>query len=161
MTEEIEKKNVDGKQISLNLLIRRSTVQFEGFLYHNPLMVNFEGEKVKVDVFASDYSCVRVYLPKGAIVLAHLVLNYPSGKSEYVGESRQLLEATARLRRREHVNSQLILACEAALLLRGIAAAIRDPLAFEAEKQTYRARYVEIETEIRAAIKAAKGEEND
>ncbi len=52
----------------------------------------------------------------------------------------------------EQIINELVLACDGALLLRGIAAAIRDPLAFEGEKQEYRARYKEIELQIRAAI---------
>lgn len=65
------------------------------------------------------------------------------------------LNLRLKLHRAKLVINQLSLACEGALLLRGIAAAIRDPLALEGEKQMYRKRYLEIEAEIRAAQQKA------
>jgi hypothetical protein len=56
----------------------------------------------------------------------------------------------------EATNNELLLACEAALLLRGIHAAILDPLALAGEKESYRSIYKEIEAQIRAAIDNAK-----
>lgn len=56
----------------------------------------------------------------------------------------------------EEVIDELFRACDGALLLRGIAAAVRDPLAFEAEKTMYRGRYKEIETQIRMAMQHAR-----
>ena len=49
----------------------------------------------------------------------------------------------------------LVLACESALLLRGITAAINDPLTLHGEKENYRRRYVEIERQILAAVENA------
>jgi hypothetical protein len=60
-----------------------------------------------------------------------------------------------RAQRLEYVNAQLVSACEQALLLRGIAGAIVDPLALAGEKENYRRRYKEIEAQIREAIKLA------
>ncbi len=52
----------------------------------------------------------------------------------------------------EAANDELILACEAALRLRGLVNAITDPLALSGDKQIFRTQYMEIEKQIRAAI---------
>ena len=56
----------------------------------------------------------------------------------------------------ERVINDLVLACEAALLLRGFTLALTDPLALYAEKEKYRQRYKEIGEQIKAAIAKAK-----
>lgn len=52
--------------------------------------------------------------------------------------------------------NDLILACKAALILRGLATAITDPLALRGEREEYRKRYQEIEQQILGAIVSAK-----
>lgn len=50
------------------------------------------------------------------------------------------------------VIKKLEIACDKALLLRGLWSAINDPLSLEGEKIQMRERYQKIEAEIRAAI---------
>lgn len=59
-------------------------------------------------------------------------------------------------RESEKIINDLVLACESALLLRGLWTAILDPLALKGEKEELRARFKEIEAQIRRAIEAAK-----
>ena len=74
----------------------------------------------------------------------------------FIDDALESIEVRLKLHEVKRVNNELLLACEAALLLRGIAAAILDPLALAGEKEIYRARYKEIETQIRAAVENAK-----
>ena len=69
---------------------------------------------------------------------ASIVIDYEVGKSK------------------DKVINDLALACEAALLLRGITAAINDPLTLNGEKEKYRRRYIEIEKQILAAVENSK-----
>ncbi len=56
----------------------------------------------------------------------------------------------------EKLINQLVLAVEAGLLLRGLTAAILDPLALKGDKDKYRTRYAEIEQQMKSAILKAK-----
>lgn len=60
----------------------------------------------------------------------------------------ELIEARAVIRKLES-------ACYEALQLRGVFAAINDPLALQAEKEKWREKYRFIETQIRLAIEKA------
>jgi hypothetical protein len=68
---------------------------------------------------------------------------------DQINDSFDLIEAKA-------VIHSLEIACEHALKLRGLTAAINDPLALEGEKMEWRNRYKAIEDEIRSAIKKAE-----
>ena len=59
----------------------------------------------------------------------------------------------------EQIINNLVLACESALLLRGLWSAINDPLALEGDKQKYRLRFLEIEEQIKKAIITAASNE--
>jgi hypothetical protein len=61
----------------------------------------------------------------------------------------ELLEARAVIRKLES-------ACYEALQLRGIFAAVNDPLALQGEKEHWREKYRFIETEIRLAIEKSR-----
>lgn len=65
------------------------------------------------------------------------------------------IELKVKMRALKKVHNELVLVCEAALLLRGIAAAILDPMALAGEKENYRRRYKEIEEQIRGALAEA------
>lgn len=68
---------------------------------------------------------------------------------DQLNDSFDLIEAKDVIRIMEN-------ACDKALTLRGLVAAINDPLALEGEKQEFRSRYKQIETEIRAAVGKAR-----
>lgn len=64
---------------------------------------------------------------------------------DQLNDSSDLIEAKLLI-------GKLEIACEKALRLRGLAAAINDPLALEGEKRDLRNRYIEIEAELRKVI---------
>lgn len=140
-----------------NYKVKKGVVHIKGLLYHHPMLKRYEGKEIEIIEFEDDLRIIGVILPGKISVLAESVLNYPTDSVFSHGENLlELMNVQAKLRKLEYATEQLELACESALLLRGIAGAIVDPLALHGDKEAYRARYKEIEAQIRDAIKAAK-----
>lgn len=127
-------------------VVQNKGVMLCGVFYFHTEMANYVGKKVEVRYVPNNYAKVWAVLPNQQVVEAASSLIARK-------ESQELRAAVSQ---QKYADYELLLACEAALLLRGIHAAILDPLALVGEKETYRKRYKEIETQIRAAIENAK-----
>lgn len=134
--------------------------------FWHPQMSNQLMNVVEVTYQAKNYSMVEVKLQKGAVIAFSRQIS-----KDLTEESKQQLTQTFEMVLRdwrkdefaELENSfdlieakavilKLETACNLALTLRGITAAINDPLILDGEKQALRERYLKIENQMRTAV---------
>lgn len=123
---------------------------FEQYYFHTALTA-FIGDEVEVRYDVKDFSRVSVLLPDFRVVEATTIAVFAC-EGKYTNDE-SLLQDSLRLTEVEANYRLLLAACYQALEIRGIFAALRDPLILVDEKNKLRERYTEIEANIRAAIK--------
>lgn len=126
-------------------------VQLYEYYYFHKSLTAFVGDEVEVRYDVKDFSRVSVVLPDCRVVEATTIAVFAC-EGKY-NDDESLLKDSLKLTAVEGKNRLLLAACYQALEIRGIFAALRDPLILIDEKNKLRERYTEIEANIRAAIK--------
>lgn len=130
--------------------IMAAGVQLFDVYYYNPAFAAFRGEEVEIRYDVKKLSKISVVLPDFRVVEADTIAVFAC-EGKY-NDDESLLKDSLKLTEVEAKNRQMEAALWQALEIRGIFAALSDPLTLAGEKSKLRAQYAEIEINIRAVL---------